>query len=159
MPRPKGSYYTQTSLDKLKAALNLLKTKDRPAISKEIGDAMAKGDLKENAEYHAAKEAQGFLEMRIANLGHEIAMARIIDERNVNTLSVSILNSVKIKNQATGKVVTYTLVSNKEADTKTGKISSASPIGKGLLGKKVGEVAVINVPVGKLTFEILEISI
>ncbi len=159
MSTQKRSYYTRTSLDKLKAELNLMKTKDRAAISKQIGEAMAQGDLKENAEYHAAKEAQRFLEIKIANLGQEIATARIIDENSIDTLTVSILNKVKIKNKKTGKTVTYKLTSNNEANIKEGKISSTSPIGKGLLGKKIGDIAIINVPIGQLTFEILDISI
>ncbi len=159
MQTKKGSYYTRTSLDKLKAELNQMKTKDRAAISKQIGEAIAQGDLKENAEYHAAKEAQSFLEIKIAKLEQEIATARIIDKNNIDTLTVSILNNVKIKNKKTGKTITYKLVSNKEVNIKEGKISTSSPIGKGLLGKKVGDIAIINVPIGQHTFEILDISI
>jgi len=153
------SYYTPEGLAKLKAILDKLKTEDRPQISQQIGEAIAKGDLRENAEYHAAKEAQGLLEMKIAELASDIIHAKIIDKNKIDTSSVSILNKVKVKNTKNGTIITYTLVSMKEANLKEGKISINSPIGKGLLGKKVDDIAIIKIPAGKLELEVLNITI
>jgi transcription elongation factor GreA len=153
------SYYTEEGFYRLKEELNHLKTVERPSISKQIGEARDKGDLSENAEYDAAKEAQGLLELKIAKLAEVVGNARIMDEKNVDTSKVSVLSKVKIKNKKNGASMTYTLVSEEEADLKTGKISVKSPIGKGLLGKKVGEVTEIQVPAGKVEFEVQEISI
>jgi transcription elongation factor GreA len=151
------SYYTEAGLKKLQDELNQLKNVERPNISKQIAEARDKGDLSENAEYDAAKDAQGMLEMKISKLEDLIANARVMNG-NVDTSKVFVLCKVKIKNKANGQTMTYTLVSEKEADLKTGKISVTSPIGKGLLGKKVGDTAVIEVPSGKLNFEILSIG-
>ena len=153
------SYYTEEGFYRLKEELNHLKTVERPSISKQIAEARDKGDLSENAEYDAAKEAQGLLELKIAKLAEVVGNARIMDEKNVDTSKVSVLSKVKIKNKKNGASMTYTLVSEEEADLKTGKISVKSPIGKGLLGKKVGEVTEIQVPAGKVEFEVQEISI
>ena len=152
------SYYTAEGLKKLREELDYLKTVMRPKASQDIADARDKGDLSENAEYDAAKEAQGMLEMKIAKLEEIHANARLIDESNLDLSKVLVLSSVKIKNQANGMEMKYTLVAESEADLKTGKISVTSPIGKGLLGKSIGEVAEINVPNGVLKFEVLEIS-
>ena len=130
----------------------------RPKASADIAEARDKGDLSENAEYDAAKEAQGMLEMRISKLEEVYSNARLIDESNLDLSKVLVLSKVKIKNQANGMELNYTLVAESEADLKTGKISVTSPIGKGLLGKSVGEIAEINVPNGILKFEIIEIS-
>ncbi len=153
------SYYTEEGLKKLKDELNYLKTTARPDISKQIAEARDKGDLSENAEYDAAKEAQGLLELKIAKLGVVVGNARVMDEKNIDTSKVSVLSKIKIKNKKNGATMTYTLVSEEEADLKTGKISVQSPIGKGLLGKKVGDTTEIQVPAGKVEFEVLEISI
>lgn len=155
----KVSYYTEEGLKKLKEELNYLRSTERPNISKQIAEARDKGDLSENAEYDAAKEAQGLLELKIAKLAAVVGNARVMDEKNVDTSQVSVLSKVKIKNKKNGATMTYTLVSEEEADLKSGKISIASPIGKGLLGKKVGETSEIQVPAGKVEFEILDISI
>ncbi|WP_418264702.1 transcription elongation factor GreA [Flavobacterium faecale] len=152
------SYYTAEGLKKLREELDYLKTVMRPKASQDIADARDKGDLSENAEYDAAKEAQGMLEMRIAKLEEIHANARLIDESNLDLSKVLVLSKVKIKNQANGMEMNYTLVAESEADLKTGKISVTSPIGKGLLGKSVGEIAEITVPNGTLKFEIIEIS-
>lgn len=152
------SYYTAEGLKKLKEELEYLKAVMRPKASQDIADARDKGDLSENAEYDAAKEAQGLLEMKISKLEELYANARLIDESQLDVSKVLVLSSVKIKNQANGMEMKYTLVAESEADLKTGKISVTSPIGKGLLGKSVGEVAEITVPNGKLKFEILEIT-
>lgn len=152
------SYYTAEGLKKLKEELNQLRDVERPKASQAIADARDKGDLSENAEYDAAKEAQGLLELRIAKLEETVANARLIDESQLDTSKVLVLSTVKLKNQSNGMVMTYTLVAESEADLKTGKISVSSPIGKGLLGKKVGETAQITVPNGTLKFEILEIT-
>ncbi|KFC60245.1 transcription elongation factor [Flavobacterium gilvum] len=152
------SYYTAEGLKKLREELDQLKNIERPKASQAIAEARDKGDLSENAEYDAAKEAQGMLEMRIAKLEEIHANARLIDESNLDLSKVLVLSNVKIKNQNNGMEMKYTLVAESEADLKTGKISVTSPIGKGLLGKKVGEVAEITVPNGVLKFEILEIS-
>lgn len=153
------SYYTQEGLDKLKKELNTLKTTGRSDIARQIAEARDKGDLSENAEYDAAKDAQGLLELKISKLEEIVSNARVIDEANIDTSQVSILSTVKIRNKKNGAVMSYTLVSEEEADLKTGKISVKSPIGKGLLGKKVGENTEIQVPAGKIEFEIQEISL
>ena len=153
------SYYTEEGLNKLKAELNELKTKGRADMARQIAEARDKGDLSENAEYDAAKDAQGLLEMKIAKLEEVIGNARIIDETKIDTSKVSILSRVKIKNKKNGMEVAYTIVSEEEANLKEGKISVKSPIGQGLLGKKVGEIAQIQAPGGKIDFEILEISL
>lgn len=153
------SYMTEEGLAKLKAELDQLVRVERPAISQQIAEARDKGDLSENAEYDAAKEAQGLLEMKISKLKNVVANARVIDESQIDTSSVQIMNKVKLKNTKNNKVVEYTLVSESEADFKAGKIAVTTPIAKGLLGKVVGDVAEINVPSGKMSFEILEISI
>lgn len=152
------SYYTAEGLKKLKEELDQLKSIERPKASQAIAEARDKGDLSENAEYDAAKEAQGMLEMRIAKLEEVYSNARLIDESNLDLSKVLVLSKVKIKNQTNGMELNYTLVAESEADLKTGKISVTSPIGKGLLGKSVGEIAEITVPNGILKFEILEIS-
>lgn len=152
------SYYTKEGLQKLRDELEHMKSVERPAISQQIAEARDKGDLSENAEYDAAKEAQGLLEMRIAKMEDLLSKARIIDESQLDTSKVLILSKVKIKNLSNNMELQYTLVSESEADLKSGKISVSSPIGKGLLGKKVGEVAEVEVPAGKLQFEILDIQ-
>jgi transcription elongation factor GreA len=152
------SYYTAEGLKKLRAELDYLKSVMRPKASADIAEARDKGDLSENAEYDAAKEAQGMLEMRIAKLEEVYSNARLIDETHLDISKVLVLSNVKIKNQSNGMELNYRLVAESEADLKTGKISVTSPIGKGLLGKKVGDVAEITVPNGVLQFEILEIS-
>jgi transcription elongation factor GreA len=143
----------------MKAELQKLKSVDRPAASRAIAEAREKGDLKENAEYDAAKEAQGMLEAKIAQLDGQVASARIVDESTIDTSKVSILTKVKLTNLNTKKQVTYQIVSEKEADLKLGKISVTSPIGKGLLGKQVGEVAEVTAPAGLLKFKVEGISI
>jgi transcription elongation factor GreA len=155
----KVSYYTKEGFDKLKDELNTLKTTGRTDMARQIAEARDKGDLSENAEYDAAKDAQGLLELKISKLEEVVSNARVIDESNIDTSKVSILSKVKIKNKKNGAQMTYTLVSEEEADLKTGKISVKSPIGKGLLGKKVGESAEIQAPAGKMEFEIQEISL
>lgn len=152
------SYYTEEGLKKLKEELEHLKAVERPNASQAIADARDKGDLSENAEYDAAKEAQGLLEMKISKMEELVANARIIDESQLDTSKALVLSTVKIKNQANGMEMKYTLVAESEADLKTGKISVTSPIGKGLLGKKVGEIAEVQVPNGAIKFEILEIT-
>jgi transcription elongation factor GreA len=154
----KVSYYTAEGLKKLREELDQLKSIERPKASQAIADARDKGDLSENAEYDAAKEAQGMLEMRIAKLEEVHANARLIDESTLDVSKVLVLSNVKIKNLANNMEMKYTLVAESEADLKTGKISVTSPIGKGLLGKSVGEIAEISVPNGALKFEVLEIS-
>jgi transcription elongation factor GreA len=153
------SYYTQEGLQRLKDELNELKTKGRTDIARQIAEARDKGDLSENAEYDAAKDAQGLLEMKIAKLEEVVGNARVLDESKLDTSHVSILSKVKIKNKQNGAEMTYTLVSEEEADLKSGKISVKSPIGKGLLGKKVGEVAEVQAPVGTMKFQIIDISL
>ncbi len=153
------SYYTEEGLQKLKDELNELKTKGRANMAKQIAEARDKGDLSENAEYDAAKDAQGHLEARIAKLEAAVGNARVIDESKLDTSKVSILSKVKIKNLKMGATMTYTLVAEEEADLKAGKISVKSPIGKGLLGKSKGDSAEIDTPGGKMTFKILDISI
>lgn len=153
------SYYTEEGLKKLKEELNHLRDIERPSISRQIAEARDKGDLSENAEYDAAKEAQGLLEMKIAKLENVVANARILDESQVDTSKVMVLSTVKLKNPVNGMEMKYTLVSESEADLKKGKISIASPIGKGLLGKKVGETAEIQVPSGIMKLEIVDITV
>ncbi|RNC92526.1 MAG: transcription elongation factor GreA [Allomuricauda sp.] len=154
----KVSYYTAEGLKKLRAELDHLRDVERPKASQAIADARDKGDLSENAEYDAAKEAQGLLEMKISKMEETVANARLIDESQMDTSKVLVLSTVKLKNQNNGMEMTYTLVAESEADLKSGKISVTSPIGKGLLGKSVGDVAEITVPNGTLKFDILEIS-
>jgi len=152
------SYYTEDGLKKLQDELLLLKNVERPRISQQIAEARDKGDLSENAEYDAAKDAQGMLELKIKKLEDVVANARLIDESKLDNSKALVLSKVKIKNKTTGQEMTYILVAENEADLKSGKISVSSPIGKGLLGKKVGEIAEIAVPSGKMEFEIVEIS-
>ena len=154
----KVSYYTEEGLKKLKDELNQLRDVERPKASQAIAEARDKGDLSENAEYDAAKEAQGLLEMKIAKLEELLANARLIDESQLDTSKVLVLSTVKLRNQQNGMELSYTLVAESEADLKAGKISVTSPIGKGLLGKKAGETAEIQVPNGTLKFDILEIT-
>jgi transcription elongation factor GreA len=153
------SYYTEEGLQKLKDELQFLKTKGRADISRQIADARDKGDLSENAEYDAAKDAQGHLEAKIAQLEEIVGNARILDPKMLDTSKVSILSTVKIRNAKNGAHFTYTLVSEEEADLKKGKISVKSPIGQGLLGKVAGDKVSINVPVGNMEFEIIEIGL
>jgi transcription elongation factor GreA len=154
----KVSYYTEEGLKKLRQELNHLKDVERPKASQAIAEARDKGDLSENAEYDAAKEAQGMLEMQIAKLENTLSTARIINESELDNSKVLVLSTVELKNQSTGAIMKYTLVAQSEADLKTGKISVDSPIGKGLLGKKVGDTAVISVPNGTIELEIMSIS-
>ena len=151
----KVAYYTEEGLRALKAELDQLRDVERPRASQAIAEARDKGDLSENAEYDAAKEAQGLLELKIAKLEELVASARVIDESQLDTSKVLILSTVKLKNNA---VMTYTLVAESEADLKSGKISVSSPIGRGLLGKSVGDIAEIKVPNGTLQMEIIEIT-
>lgn len=153
------TYLTAEGLEKLKKELIQMRTKGRAEIARQIQEAREKGDLSENAEYDAAKDAQGMLEMKIAKLEEALSNARIMDTSKLDTSKVMVLSKVKVKNLQTKQTGLYMLVSEKEADFKTGKISVASPIGKGLLGKTVGEVTEITVPSGVLKFEIIEISI
>ena len=154
----KVSYYTAEGLKKLRAELSQLKDIERPAASNAIGEARDKGDLSENAEYDAAKEAQGMLEMQISKLEATLSTARIIDESQLDSSKALIHSTVKIKNQTNGMEMTYKLVAQSESDLAGGKISVDSPIGKGLLGKEVGDVAEVVVPNGTMKFDILEIS-
>jgi transcription elongation factor GreA len=151
------SYYTLEGLKKLKDELNQLRDVERPKASQAIAEARDKGDLSENAEYDAAKEAQGLLEMRISKMEEVVSNARVIDESQLDTSKALVHSLVKIKNKTNGSEMTYKLVAQSEADIKTGKISVESPIGKGLLGKKVGDTAEISVPNGTMEFEVLEI--
>lgn len=153
------AYMTADGYKKLVAELNELESVQRPAISKQIAEARDKGDLSENAEYDAAKEAQGMLEMKISNLKEMIASARMIDETKITTSEVQILTRIKIKNTKTGQLMSYMLVSESEANLKEGKLSVTTPIAKGLLGKKIGEKASVTVPSGVMEFEVLEISL
>lgn len=152
------SYYTQEGLDNLKQEVKKLETIERPKISQQIGEARDKGDLSENAEYDAAKEAQGMLEARISKLKNTLANARLIDDSEIDDSKVFILSTVKIKNIKNSMQMDYTLVAENEADIRAGKISVDSPIGKGLLGKEVGEIADINTPAGIMKFEIISIN-
>ena len=154
----KIAYYTKEGLEKLRKELNELKDIERPKASQAIAEARDKGDLSENAEYDAAKEAQGLLEMRISKLEETLANARIIDESQLDTSKVLVLSTVKLLNKVNKQNMTFTLVAESEADLKSGKISVNSPIGKGLLGKAVGDVAEIQVPNGVLQLEVLEIT-
>lgn len=152
-------YVTHETLEQLKNELQKMRSVDRPAASRAIAEAREKGDLKENAEYDAAKEAQGLLEARIAKLEGELANARIIEIDSIDISKVSILTKVTLTNLNTKKTVTYQVVSEKEADLKVGKISVTSPIGQGILGKQVGEVAEVRAPAGLMKFKIEEIAI
>ena len=151
-------YFTPDGLKKLQEELHQLRNVERPRISQQIAEAREKGDLSENAEYDAAKDAQGLLELRISKLEEVIASARLLDDSKLDTSKVMVLTKVRIKNRKTGQELTYTLVAENEADLKAGKISVTSPIGKGRLGKKIGDTAQIEVPSGKMEFEVLEIS-
>ncbi|MDD2583622.1 MAG: transcription elongation factor GreA [Bacteroidales bacterium] len=151
-------YLTAEGLEKLKAEHHHLVSVERPAISKQIAEARDKGDLSENAEYDAAKEAQGLLELKISKLEGMLASARIIDESKINTTQIQIMNKVKLKNLTNNTEVQYTLVGETEADLKEGKLAAATPIGKALIGKRKGDIVDVNVPSGVLKFEILEIS-
>ena len=152
------TYYTDEGLKKLRDELHEMKTVMRPSISDQIAEARDKGDLSENAEYDAAKEAQGLLEMKISKMEGILANARIIDESTIDTSKVFILSKVKIKNISNGMEMQYTIVAENEADLKAKKISIDSPIGKGLLGKKIGEIADVTTPNGVIQFEIMDIS-
>jgi transcription elongation factor GreA len=152
------AYYTAEGLKKLKEEIHQLKIVERPRISQQIAEARDKGDLSENAEYDAAKEAQGLLEARIAKMEDLLANARLVDETHVDSSKVFILSKVKIKNLKNNSVLEYTLVAENEANLAEKKISVESPIGKGLLGKKVGQIAEVQIPAGMIQFEILEIS-
>jgi transcription elongation factor GreA len=152
-------YVTQETFDKMREELQRMKSHDRPAASRAIGEAREKGDLKENAEYDAAKEAQGMLESKIKQLEVAVSNAKIVDTSTIDTSKVTILTKVTITNLATKKTVTYQLVGEKEADLKAGKISASSPIGKGLIGKKIGETAEVQAPNGVMKFSIENITI
>jgi len=152
------TYLSEEGLKSLKEEIELLTTVERPKISKQIAEARDKGDLSENAEYDAAKEAQGMLEMKISQLQETLRNARVIDESKIDTGSVQMMNKVKIKNKKTGAVMEYTIVSEREANLKEKKISVETPIAKGLIGKKKGDTVDIEVPAGMMSFEILEIS-
>ena len=151
-------YLSKQGYEDLKDELHKLKTVDRPHVINQIAEARDKGDLSENAEYDAAKEAQGLLELKISKLEETLSNARLIDESQLDTSKILVLSKVKIKNQSNGAIVEYQLVAESEADLRSGKISVNSPIGKGLLGKSVGEIAEISVPNGKLKFEIISIN-
>ena len=155
----KVTYVTEEGLKKMKEELDRLINIERPAISKMIGEAIEKGDISENAEYDAAKDAQGMLEAKIAILGEKIASARIIDESKIDTSCVQILNKVTIRNKTNNATMQYTIVSEHEANLKEGKISIQTPIAKGLMGKKLGDVVEIQVASGKMQFEIIDIAI
>jgi transcription elongation factor GreA len=152
------NYFTEEGLKKLQDELNHLKTIERPSISKQIAEAREKGDLSENAEYDAAKEAQGLLELKISKMEDILANSRLLDESKIDVSKVSVLSKVKIRNLSNKAEMSYTLVAETEADLKSGKISVTSPIGKGLLGKKKGDLVDIEVPSGVVKFEIVEIS-
>lgn len=154
----KVTYMTEDGLRKLRDELDQLTTFERPKISRQIADARDKGDLSENAEYDAAKEAQGMLEMRISKLQDMIANARIIDESKLDHSTVQILSTVKLKNSKTGAITIYTFVAENEADIKAGKLAISTPIGRGLVGKKVGDKVTISIPSGELILEIVEIT-
>ncbi len=153
------AYYTEEGLKKLKDELHELKTVERQSVIRQIAEARDKGDLSENAEYDAAKDAQGLLEIKIAKLEEIVANARIVDSAQLDTSKVSILTTVKIKNLKNNAEMKYTLVAENEADLKAGKISIDSPIGKGLVGKKVGDKVEVTVPAGVIPFEVIEISL
>lgn len=154
----KPIYLTEEGLQKLKDELQFMRTHERARIAKAIADARAQGDLSENAEYDAAKEEQGHLEARIAKIEQTITDARLVDDSKIDTSKAYILSTVKVKDMKSGKETTYKLVSKEEADIMTGKISVVSPIGKGLLGRSVGDVTDIEVPAGRLKLKVLEIS-
>ncbi|MFN2314416.1 MAG: transcription elongation factor GreA [Bacteroidales bacterium] len=151
-------YVTEEGLHKMREELDLLRN-ERPAIARMIAEARDKGDLTENAEYSAAKDAQGMLEMKIARLEDQVARARIIDGSRINTKSVQILNRVRIRNRTSGLIMEYQLVPETEANLKEGKIAATSPIAQGIMGKEVGDVVEVKVPSGVIPFEIMEISI
>lgn len=153
------NYLTQDGLTKLQAELDHLMKVERPAISRQIAEARDKGDLSENAEYDAAKDAQGLLELKIAKLQSILQNSRLIDETKLDIKKVQILNRVKIKNLKTNAIIIYKLVSEREADIKAGKIAVTTPIAKGLIGKKVGDIVKVQIPSGIVDFEILEISL
>lgn len=153
------SYMSQEAYDRLRAELDELKTTGRQEAAAAIAEAREKGDLSENAEYDAAKEAQGLLELKINNMEKALAGARVLDPNDIDTSEVRVMTKVKIKNMKTKKVLTYHLVSEAEADLKQKKISVTSPVGKGLLGTKVGEIAEVDLPVGKISFEVMDISV
>jgi len=155
----KISFITQDGLDKLKLELEQLVRVERPSLSQQIAEARDKGDLSENAEYHAAKEAQGMLELRISKMQDTVASARVLDESQVNTDNVQILTRVKIRNTANNAVMEYNIVPEAEADLKAGKMSISTPIAQGLLGKKVGDVVKVKVPSGEVGFEVIDISL
>jgi len=155
----KLAFITQEGLKNLKKELNQLVNVERPAISKQIADARDKGDLSENAEYHAAKEAQGLLEIRIAKIQNTLTNSRLLDESRIDTSTVQILNRVKIRNTVSKVVMEYIIVPETEADLKAGKMSVDTPIARGLLGKKVGDTVKVQVPSGEISFEILDISL
>ena len=155
----KTTYYTEEGLKKIKDELEYLKTKERPSISQQIAEARDKGDLSENAEYDAAKNAQGMLEMKISKLEELISNARIIDMSKLDSSKVGIMTIVKLKNLKNNAVMTYTLVPESEADLKQGKIAIGTPIGKALIGKKVNDKVEVNAPAGIISFEIIEISL
>jgi len=151
-------YYTPEGLQKLREELTQLTTVERPSISRQIAEARDKGDLSENAEYSAAKEAQSMLELKISKLQEVVSNARLIDERKLDNSKILIFSTVKLKNSLNGSIVSYTLVPENEANIKIGKLSVSSPIAKGLLGKILGDKVEITIPAGKITFEIIEIS-
>ncbi len=153
------NYVTKETLERLQAELQHMRGVERPAASRAIAEAREKGDLKENAEYDAAKEAQGMLEAKINQLENVLANARVLDETTIDTSRVAILTKVTITNLATKKKITYQIVSEQEADLKAGKISVSSPIGKGLLGKEIGDVAEVQVPAGVVKFKIEDITV
>ncbi len=155
----KVTYVTEEGLRNMKEELDRLTKIERPAISKAIGEAIEKGDISENAEYDAAKDAQGMLEAKIAVLSSKIATTRIIDESKIDTSSVQMMNKVTIRNKVNNATMQYTIVSEPEANLKLGKISIQTPIAKGLMGKKLGDIVEIQVPSGKLEFEIIDIAI
>lgn len=155
----KVSYVTQEGLDKLKAEIDQLQNVERPAISKAIGEAIDKGDISENAEYDAAKDAQGMLEAKISQLKGVLASCRVIDESQIDTSKVQMLNKVTIKNRKTNSTMTYSLVSDSEADLKLGKLSINTPIGKALMGKVKGDIVEVKVPAGIMEFEIIDITL
>ena len=152
-------YLSREGMEKLKDELNHLKSTERPKIINQIAEARDKGDLSENAEYDAAKEAQGLLEARIARLENELSKSRVLDEKNIDLSTAKLLTTVKIENIQSKQKMSYTLVSESEADLKNKKISISSPIGRGLMGKKVGEIVDISVPSGVIKFKILDITI
>jgi transcription elongation factor GreA len=154
----KFQYYTAEALDKLRAELHYLKITGRSDMAKQIAEARDKGDLSENAEYDAAKDAQGLLELKISKMEEIVSIARVLDESTIDLTIVSIYSIVQIRNTKSGMTVTYTIVSEEEADLRAGKISVSSPFGKGLLGKKVGDLAEITAPAGKLEFEIMSLT-